>query len=192
MAGGSDFGEFVQRQLADQSTKLYGFNGPLQASSTRSITKQQAQADPRELVTVARSQRVRVVSAGVAPPNLDQSAFWPSASGPKWLITCNEQDVTDPGLVRINLASGASTTIVTGTTDCDPVRATPWGTILFGEEAGGGPDLQSDGCVRMATLNDLTAEWSGGIFDAARRHFYVSVQHNVSGTGTILDITGWR
>jgi hypothetical protein len=28
---GSDFGQFVQRQLADQSIKLYGFSGPLKA-----------------------------------------------------------------------------------------------------------------------------------------------------------------
>jgi secreted PhoX family phosphatase len=54
------------------------------------------------------------------------------------------------------------------------------------------PDLQSDGCIRIATLNDLTAEWTGGIFDASGRHFYVSVQHNISGSGVILDITGWR
>ncbi len=53
-------------------------------------------------------------------------------------------------------------------------------------------DLMGDGCVRIATLNDLEAEWTGGIFDASGRHFYVSIQHNVSGTGTILDITGWR
>jgi len=57
---------------------------------------------------------------------------------------------------------------------------------------GADPDLQSDGCVRMATLNDLTAEWTGGIFDASGKHFYVSVQHNISGAGTILDITGWQ
>lgn len=32
----------------------------------------------------------------------------------------------------------------------------------------------------------------GGIFDASGTHFYVSVQHNVSGRGVVLDITGWR
>jgi secreted PhoX family phosphatase len=52
-------------------------------------------------------------------------------------------------------------------------------------------DLLSDGCVRIATLNDLTAEWTGGIFDATGTHFYVSIQHNISGKATILDITGW-
>jgi len=53
-------------------------------------------------------------------------------------------------------------------------------------------DLLSDGCIRIATLNDLTAEWTGGIFDASGQHFYVSIQHNISGQATILDITGWR
>ena len=52
-------------------------------------------------------------------------------------------------------------------------------------------DSLSDGCVRVATLNDLTAEWTGGIFDATGRNFYVSVQHNVTGHGVILKITGW-
>jgi hypothetical protein len=31
-----------------------------------------------------------------------------------------------------------------------------------------------------------------GIFDASGRHFYISVQHNVTGAGAILDITGWK
>jgi hypothetical protein len=53
-------------------------------------------------------------------------------------------------------------------------------------------DLLSDGCVRVGTLNDLTAEWTGGVFDASGTHFVVSVQHNISGHGVILDITGWR
>jgi secreted PhoX family phosphatase len=59
-------------------------------------------------------------------------------------------------------------------------------------------DLLSDGCIRIATLNDGfgnpggDAEWTGGIFTADGKHFYVSVQHNVSGKGVILDITGWN
>jgi secreted PhoX family phosphatase len=53
-------------------------------------------------------------------------------------------------------------------------------------------DTLSDGCSRFATLNDLTAETTGGIFDASGKHFYVSVQHNVTGHGVILDITGWN
>ena len=53
-------------------------------------------------------------------------------------------------------------------------------------------DLLSDGCVRVGTLNDLTAEWTGGIFDATGTRFFVSVQHNISGSGTILEIDGWK
>jgi hypothetical protein len=45
--------------------------------------------------------------------------------------------------------------------------------------------------VRIATLNDLTAEWTGGIFDVTATRFFVSVQHNISGHGTIFEITGW-
>ena len=52
-------------------------------------------------------------------------------------------------------------------------------------------DLQSDGCLRIATLNDLTADWTGGFFDPTGQQFYVSVQHNVTGHGVLLDITGW-
>ena len=53
-------------------------------------------------------------------------------------------------------------------------------------------DSLSDGCVRIGTLNDLTAEWTGGTFNRWGDHFYVSVQHNATGHGVILDITGWR
>jgi hypothetical protein len=63
-----------------------------------------------------------------------------------------------------------------------------WDCLPNGADA----DLLSDGCVRIGTLNDLTAEWTGGIFDASGKHFYVSVQHNISGRWTILDITGWQ
>jgi secreted PhoX family phosphatase len=62
-----------------------------------------------------------------------------------------------------------------------------WACLDDGED----DDSLSDGCVRVATLNDLTAEWTGGIFDASGRNFYVSVQHNVTGHGVILRISGW-
>jgi hypothetical protein len=46
--------------------------------------------------------------------------------------------------------------------------------------------------MRVATLNDLTAEPTGGTFDKNGDHYYVSIQHNITGHGVILDITGWR
>jgi secreted PhoX family phosphatase len=53
-------------------------------------------------------------------------------------------------------------------------------------------NLQGDGCLRIATLNDLNAEWTGGIFNADGDVFWVSVQHNSTGAGIVLEITGWR
>jgi Alkaline phosphatase PhoX len=57
---------------------------------------------------------------------------------------------------------------------------------------GADDDTLSDGCVRIGTINDFDAEWTGGFFDPSGTHFYVSIQHNSSGFGTILDITGWK
>ncbi|HZD54543.1 MAG TPA: alkaline phosphatase PhoX, partial [Woeseiaceae bacterium] len=57
---------------------------------------------------------------------------------------------------------------------------------------GADQDNQSDACVRVMSLNDLNAEWTGGVFDASGKHFYVSVQHNVTGHGVILEVTGWH
>ncbi|HEU0021566.1 MAG TPA: alkaline phosphatase PhoX [Dehalococcoidia bacterium] len=53
-------------------------------------------------------------------------------------------------------------------------------------------NLQSDGCIRIGTLNDMTAEWTGGLFDATGKRFFVSVQHNITGAGTVIEITGWH
>jgi len=63
-----------------------------------------------------------------------------------------------------------------------------WDCLPDGQDA----DLMSDGCLRIGTLNDLTAEWTGGIFDASGDRFFVSIQHNISGHGVVLMITGWK
>jgi len=63
-----------------------------------------------------------------------------------------------------------------------------WSCLEDGDDA----DSLSDGCIRIGSLNDLNAEWTGGIFNARGSVFFVSVQHNVTGHGVILAITGWR
>lgn len=70
----------------------------------------------------------------------------------------------------------------------DPHNNDLWACLEDGEDT----DTLSDGCIRIATLNDLNAEWTGGFFDSTGKHFYVSVQHNVTGHGVILEITGWK
>ena len=56
---------------------------------------------------------------------------------------------------------------------------------------GADDDLQSDGCMRIATLNDLTAEWTGGLFDASGA-LLRQRPAQLTGHGVILDITGWQ
>jgi Alkaline phosphatase PhoX len=62
-----------------------------------------------------------------------------------------------------------------------------WACLQDGADA----DLLSDGCVRFASLNDLNAESTGGVFDGSGRNFYVSIQHNVTGHGVVLRISGF-
>jgi len=63
---------------------------------------------------------------------------------------------------------------------------------------GADADGFTDGCIRIATLNDLIAndgegaEWTGGIFDRTGTRFFVSVQHNMTGFGVVFEVTGWK
>ena len=69
-----------------------------------------------------------------------------------------------------------------------PFNNSIWMCLEDGRDA----DTLSDGCVRIVAVNDLNAETTGGFFDASGRHYYFSVQHNVTGHGVILDVTGWK
>ena len=135
LAAFEDWGLEQQTQLENKSQTLFGVGQPLTESSTANLDAAQALADPAGLITVAKGLEVDVVSAGKAAPNIDQMILWPQAK-PEYIIACNEEDVGQPALQRISLANGNATTIATGISSCDPVRITPWGTVLFGEEAG--------------------------------------------------------
>ena len=130
-----DFGQHTQRELAHHASQLFGVKKPIEASSTSDLTEAQALAEPAALVTVAKGLKVDVVSAGNAAPNLDQMVLWPQ-SHPTHIITINEEGPSERSLQKIDLKTGVATTIVSGTDSGDPIRITPWGTILFGEEAG--------------------------------------------------------
>lgn len=136
-AQAGDFGVLRDAVLGASAPLLFGVGAPVGASSTASIDAQTANADPRKLATVARGLSVRVVSASPAlGANIDQMVPWPDASRPQYLIVCNEEGAAQPGVQRVRLSDGAVETMLTGTIACDPVRATPWGTLLVGEENG--------------------------------------------------------
>jgi secreted PhoX family phosphatase len=78
-----------------------------------------------------------------------------------------------------------------GSTGSQPTGVGPNDDLWDCLDDGADIDTLSDGCIRIGSLNDTAAEWTGGFFDASGKDFYVSIQHNVSGYGTILKITGW-
>ncbi|HVY66996.1 MAG TPA: alkaline phosphatase PhoX [Gammaproteobacteria bacterium] len=134
----ADFGEKTQQLAKALAPVLFGTLGSLDESSTVSLTAAQADADPAALLTVAKGLKVSVVSADAnLGPNTDQMVMWPDDIHPTHIIACNEQGAGQVAVQRINLKTGVPENIISGgLTSCDPVRITPWGTVLAGEENG--------------------------------------------------------
>ena len=131
-----DFGKFRDQVLNARSMQLFGVKGALQSSSNQSIDAATAEANPLALVTLAKSLRARVVASNTdLGPNIDMIEVYPPQN-PTHLIVCNEQSPNQAGLQRVRLSDGKVETILKGTKSCDPVHATAWGTLVFGEEAG--------------------------------------------------------
>lgn len=169
---GFDFGKQVEHDLEAQSNQLFGVNETIDHSSTQSIDAATAQSNPSKLLTLAKHLKGRIVTDAAAP-NIDMMALWPNDQNPKWIIACNEQGTTNPGVQRIRLSDGLVETILTGTTSCDPLHRTPWGTILFGEEAGGSStgggrvyELINPLDTTGVTLDRTTGTFSGGVGSA--------------------------
>ena len=160
-----DFGLWRDSNLANRSEDQFGVDRPIAESSTQSITKAEALSDPTHLATLAKGLKAHIVTTQ-GPAVDDQISLWPNSEHPTYLIACNEEGKSDPGLVRIELATGAVSTIVTGTDDCDPTRRTPWGTIVFGEEAGSTGrlyELIDPIHTTGVTLDRTTGTFSGGV-----------------------------
>ena len=165
--GGFDFGSWRDGQLRAFARHLFGVDRPLKESSHESVDAATAEADPRTLATVARGLHVHVAtSAPNAGANLDMIALWPNNVQPTHLIVCNEvTSPTEPGVQRIRLSDGAVETILRGTNECDPVRRTPWGTILVGEENGTSGqviEIISPLATTEVAFDDVTGTASGG------------------------------
>ena len=131
--GPHDFGSFIESQLADHSEQLFGFRRPLAESALGPYDG----ADNLQAIQLAPGLRASLVSSSVASA-ADQIAMWPNDDNPKFLFVCDEE-TTVPAVQRVDLSKPAgsnATTIVTGLQSCDPVRRTPWGTIIVAEEAG--------------------------------------------------------
>ena len=134
--GRMDFGQQRDHLMHAQSRNLFGILRPLVSESTASVDLATAEANPLSLVTLAKGLRARVVSSTRdLGANIDMMSLWPREN-PTHLIVCNEQGPDQAGLQRVRLSDGQVETILSGTRSCDPAHTTPWGTVVFGEEAG--------------------------------------------------------
>ena len=128
----ADFGLFVASQLSDHAEQLFGFRHPLEKSALGPFDGPSVQA-----LELADGLTATLVSSATHH-SADQIALWPNDDNPTHLFVCDEE-ASDPAVQRIDLSKPANanvTKIVTGLTSCDPVRRTPWGTIIVAEEAG--------------------------------------------------------
>jgi uncharacterized protein DUF839 len=158
--GGPDAGQRHEAQLEAHSKQFFGVTSGIPQSSTEDIDD--PATDPLDLADLAKGLHARAVTSGVAAPNLDMAALWP-VDHPKWILSCNEQGPAQPAVQRINLATGAAETIVSGLTSCDPLHVTPWGTVIFGEEASDGHmyEMVNPLGITNATINRLTGAVTG-------------------------------
>jgi secreted PhoX family phosphatase len=127
-----DFGLFVAQQLREHSMELFGFRHPLEQSALGPFNGPSVDA-----LELASGLNATLISSAVENA-ADQIAMWPDNDHPTHLFVCDEE-TSVPAVQRVDLSKPAdsnATTIVTGLVSCDPVRRTPWGTIIVAEEAG--------------------------------------------------------
>lgn len=131
-----DFGMEVQQMLQNRSQQLFGVGQPITQSAQGPYTG----SNSADAVLTARGLRVSVVS-NATNPLADQIALWPSDENPTHLIMAIESGTTAPAVQIVTLNGDPNTnvkTILIGLNGGDPIRRTPWGTILVGEEESDG------------------------------------------------------
>jgi hypothetical protein len=137
-SAGFDFGTWRDRQLTTDSQRLFGVKKPLKESSTESVDQATAEADPTSLATVAKGLHVEVATSDPnAGANMDMIALWPNDSDPSGPHRLQRSRRHQPSRCPAGPAFRRQRgDVLSGTIACDPVRRTPWGTILVGEENG--------------------------------------------------------
>jgi len=169
-----DFGAWVEHQLEAHSVSLFGVVQGIENSSTASVDAATANASPLSLATFAKGLKARVVTAaGNAGPNIDMMGLWP-ADKPTHIIACNEQGASEPALQRIRLTDGYVETFLTGMVSCDPIRVTPWGTVIAGEEAGSSGWLIEFENPLGIPANSVTFDRSNGTFSGTGANSFVA------------------
>ncbi len=100
----------------------------------------------------------------------DQFSWYPldNPTHQVWCIENGAEEIAagklNPGVQRIELATGNVETIIRGMARCDGIRTTPWGTILATEETGDGAAYE---ILAPLTTTELTIAARGGAGEAA-------------------------
>ena len=136
-----DAGQKFEAMLAADLLALFGVESPLGASAPESAETGFRKPDDTaaQLVSLAGGLQARFLTREAAD-SWDMMTPFP-AENPTHLIACIEGDLEEiapgklnPGIQRLSLTDGKVETILRGTSACDGIRTTPWGTIVFTEE----------------------------------------------------------
>lgn len=131
----SDTGMKFQNFIEHHSNHLFGgIRRPLQQSAADLVFT----GPGDQAVLAAEGLRVELISGKMIAP-ADMMVLLPDAAHPTHAIACVENFNGMPGqpsVQRVNLATGAVEVVLRGMRACDPVKRTPWGTVLVAEESG--------------------------------------------------------
>jgi secreted PhoX family phosphatase len=159
----TDFGSFVADQLREHSMQLFGFQRPVDESAIGPFNGPSVDA-----LALASGLKATLISSAVHA-SADQIALWPDDDHPTHLFVCDEE-TSNPAVQRVDLSKPAdsnATTIVIGLSACDPVRRTPWGTIIVAEEAGANGGLyEIVDPVHITTPINVTSRDAGTTTDS--------------------------
>jgi secreted PhoX family phosphatase len=131
-----DFGLKVENFLKAHSEQLFGITQPLDESALGTFDG----TDNTQAVSVAKGLTVSVIS-NVTHPEADQIALWPDDAHPTHAFVAVEGEATDPCLQVVDLRADPNNnvrTILMGLVSADPIRRTPWGTLIVAEEESDG------------------------------------------------------
>lgn len=192
-----DFGASVDALLASKSADLFGIKAPLAASAEASAEEGYRQPDHTGADSIALAEGLSAeYLTRQAASDVDMLAFYP-AEAPTHLIACIEGDREEiaagklnPAVQAISLADGSVTTLVRGTSSCDGIRATAWGTVLFTEEDDQGGAYEILNPLAITTAVDIRDRATGETTDPAAVRRWMSLPTMAwEGIGLLADGT---
>lgn len=158
-----DFGQMIEETIANVAARDTGMRRVLPSGQCKSVQLpyRNGLQDATDQIAIPFGLKAEYVTRWAAN-STDMIVLWPS-DNPTHLITAVEGSRQDlgggkfnPSVQRINLTTGLVETVLRGLTAVDPIRVTPWGTILVGEEItnGGAYEILNPLTTMNVTVTD--------------------------------------